>query len=89
MAIAFKKLNKILLAPTDKLTIGKFSGCRVCDIAPDQYEYLMWMQKNNIVQLSKESLALVQKYAAAVAQARYQAEEVDPYLNQDFDDVPF
>lgn len=81
MAKAFAQLKNPALAPTDQLQVGKFKGCRVCDIAPDQYEYLIWMEQNKIITLTKESIALVQKYAGFAEEVRHYEEEVAPYLH--------
>lgn len=87
MAISFKKLKSPLLAPTDLLSIGKFKGCRICDIADTEYEYLIWLDRQKLVQYSKEAIALIHKHANFELEKQYYEEEVAPYLEED--DIPF
>jgi hypothetical protein len=54
MAINFSKLKDPKLLMTDKLTFGKLSGCRVCDVIQDHYEYLIWCEKQGFVKFSQE-----------------------------------
>ncbi len=85
------------MAPTDQLPLGKFKDCRICDVAPDHYDYLIWLEKEKFVHFSKETIALVQKYAGFAEEARHYEEEVVPYMVESqyasrrdfFDDVPF
>lgn len=88
MAKAFAQLKISKLAPTDKLTFGKYAGCRVCDVW-DDYEYFLWLDKSNpclFSQKCKDNFKAAEKMFLA---ERHYREEVDPYINQSFDDVPF
>lgn len=59
MAISFNKLKDPKLGLTDKLTFGKLSGCRVCDVVQDHYEYLIWIEKNGYVKYQREVEVLI------------------------------
>ena len=86
MAIAFGRLNKNQLAPTDKLQIGKFRGCRICDIWDEDFEYLVWLHKQGLVQYSPETtLGLLNRAGFSAAEEHYK-NEIAPYLDED---VPF
>ena len=100
MAIGFNKLKSPLLDMQDKIMVGKLQGCRVCDVIPDYYEYLIWAEKSGLFKFTKIVTETIQEHAGYKAQQRYQAEEVDPYTSdydtkatQEFDitdsDVPF
>jgi hypothetical protein len=43
MAIAFSTIKDPRINLTDKLTFGKYTNCRVCDILEDNYEYVLWL----------------------------------------------
>lgn len=87
MAIGFNKLKSSLLAPTDVLAFGKFSGCRVCDIVEDNYEYLIWAEKAGLVKYSRDTIAMVLKVANFELEKQHYEEEIKPYLDS-FEDVP-
>ena len=98
MAIKFTKLRDPRLGLTDKLTFGKLAGCRICDVAQDHYEYLIWAEKSGFVKYQPEVVELIQEQASFAAWETHQAEEVDPYKDDfnlpkplvfDEDDVPF
>lgn len=63
MAISFSKLKDPKLQLTDKLTFGKFKDCRICDIIPDHYEYLIWAESNGYVKLQQEVKDLIAETA--------------------------
>lgn len=84
MAKAFTQLKNPQLAPTDKLQLGKFKGCRVCDIADTEYDYLIWLERNGYVHYSKETIALIHKHARFQEAERHRREEVNPYISQDY-----
>lgn len=88
MAKAFTQLKNQQLAPTDKLTFGKYKGCRVCDCW-DDYEYFLWLVKQHPGLFDSKCVANFTSAKTLHDAARHQREEVDPYINQDFDDVPF
>jgi hypothetical protein len=80
MAISFNKLRDPKLGLTDLITFGKLKNCRVCDVAQDHYEYLIWAEKNGFVKFRQESIALIQEQASFAAWTINQSEEVAPYL---------
>jgi uncharacterized protein (DUF3820 family) len=85
MAITFNKLKSPLLAPTDQISIGKFKGCRVCDVIEDNYEYLIWAEKQGFLKYSSETVEIIQEVAHFAKQKQHYTEEVEPYL----EDSPF
>ena len=85
MAKAFTQLKNSKLAPTDKLTFGKYKGCRVCDCW-DDWAYFIWLDKQHPGMFSKECTTQFNIAWQRAETERYQLEEVDPYF---FDDVPF
>lgn len=88
MAKPFQQLKISKLAPTSKLDFGKYKGCRVCDCW-DDYEYFIWLHTQNPHRFDKECVDNFYSARAMHEAARHQREEVAPYLDQDFDDVPF
>ena len=54
MAKSFSTLKDPKLQLTDKLTFGKLKDCRICDVIPDHYEYIIWAEKQGFVKYSKE-----------------------------------
>lgn len=44
MSITFARIKDPRIGLTDKLTFGKYTGCRVCDILEDDYEYVLWLE---------------------------------------------
>ena len=102
MAIGFSKLKSPLLDLTDKITVGKLSGCRVCDVIQDHYEYLIWAEKSGLFKFAKIVTETIQEHAGYKAQQRFIEEEIKPWLEDDLvkreremirsildDDVPF
>lgn len=97
MAIGFKNLRSPLLGLTDTITFGKLAGCRVCDVAQDHYEYLIWAEKAGYVKFQAEAINLIQEQASFAAWQVHEAEEVKPWFEEtdlkpvvfDDDDVPF
>lgn len=85
MAITFKQLKSPLLAPTDQISIGKFKGCRVCDVIEDNYEYLMWAEKQGLMKFSAETVEIIQEVAHFAKQKTHYTEEVEPYLDESND----
>jgi hypothetical protein len=87
MGLSFKNLKSASLAPTDKITKGKYLDCRVCDVV-DDFHYLLWAHSNGVFLLSKESMQLVQakkdKYEAEI----HYEQEIKPYEDL-YDDVPY
>lgn len=83
MAKAFTALKDPRVGLLDKLTFGKFKDCRVCDIL-DQYDYLIWAERQGFVKYSKEAIAAIQEAANFAAWETYQTEEITPW----YEDVP-
>ena len=54
MAKTFGNLKSNKLDMLDKLTMGKFAGCRICDIIADDFEYLIWLNKQGFVNFTTE-----------------------------------
>lgn len=79
--------------------MGKLSGCRVCDVIQDHYEYLIWAEKAGVLKFSKIVVETIQEHAHFKAQEQHYREEIAPYTKEydestrqelDFsDDVPF
>jgi len=86
MAISFKSIKSTNLGMLDKITTGKLQGCRVCDVIPDHYEYLIWAEKSGLLKFNTETIKFIQQQAGYVEKQRYYDEEVKPWLDED---VPF
>jgi len=96
MAVSFKKLKDPRLGLTDKITFGKLAGCRVCDVAQDHYEYLIWAEKSGFVKFQPEAVELIQEQASFARWQIHQDEEVKPWFEENEpppiildNDVPF
>ena len=85
MAITFKQLKSPLLAPTDQIPIGKFKGCRVCDVIEDNYEYLIWAEKQGLMKFSAETVEIIQEVAHFAKEKQHYTEEIEPYLDENPD----
>ena len=83
MAISFNKLKNPKLGITDTITFGKLNGCRVCDVAQDHYEYLIWAEKNGYVKFQQEAIELIQEQASFAKWHIHYNEEVAPYMDGD------
>ena len=102
MAISFTKIKNPKLGLTDKLTFGKLAGCRICDVAQDHYEYLIWAEKQGFIKFQAEVVELIQEQASFAAWKIHEEQEVKPWFEDDLlkreremirsildDDVPF
>ena len=102
MAISFKNIKDPKLGITDTITFGKLKGCRICDVAQDHYEYLIWAEKSGYVKYQAEVVALIQEQASFAAWKIHEAQEVKPWFEDNLlkreremirsiqdDDVPF
>jgi uncharacterized protein (DUF3820 family) len=97
MAISFKNIKDPKLGLTDTITFGKLAGCRVCDVAQDHYEYLIWAERSGFVKYQAEVITLIQEQASFAAWQTHQEQEVKPWFEEtdlkpvvfDDDDVPF
>lgn len=65
---------------TDKITVGKLQGCRVCDVIQDHYEYLIWADKSGLMKFTKIVVETIQEHAGYKDQQRHYEEEVAPYI---------
>jgi hypothetical protein len=95
MAKPFTKIKDPKLGLKDIIPIGKFKGCRVCDIIKDDWEYLKWMHTNTSVKFQTDVLEeITAAWDTWSADTHYQ-EEIAPYMydaNQwglTDEDVPF
>jgi len=86
MAISFKSIKSTNLGMLDKITTGKLQGCRVCDVIPDHYEYLIWAEKSGLLKFNTETTKFIQQQAGYVEKQRHYDEEVKPWLDED---IPF
>ena len=102
MALQFNKLKNPKLGLTDTITFGKLKGCRICDVAQDHYEYLIWAEKSGYVKFQPEAIELIQEQASFAKWQIHIEEEIKPWLEDDLikreremirsildDDVPF
>ena len=102
MAISFKKLKDPKLGLTDLITFGKLKGCRICDVAQDHYEYLIWAEKSGFIKFQPDVVTLIQEQASFAAWQINEIEEVNPWFEDDLvkreremirsildDDIPF
>lgn len=80
MAIGFKNLKSPLLGMQDKITVGKLSGCRVCDVIEDHYEYLIWADKQGLLKFQGIVTETIKEHAGFKNQQRHYTEEIEPYV---------
>ena len=73
---------------TDKIVSGKLAGCRVCDVIPDHYEYLMWADKAGLLKFQAIVIESIQEHAGFKDQQRHYTEEVKPWLEPEDDVLP-
>ena len=83
MSISFKNLKSPVLGLQDKITVGKLQGCRVCDVIPDYYEYLIWAEKAGLLKFNRITIETIQEHAGYKNQQRFIEEEIKPWLEQD------
>ena len=83
MAIAFKNVKSTVLGLQDTIRVGKLSGCRVCDVIPDHYEYLIWADKQGILKFTGIVIETIKEHAGFAAQRRHYEEEIAPYMTQE------
>jgi len=86
MAKSFGSIKSTKLGMMDKLTIGKFANCRVCDIIADDFEYLIWLNKQGFVNFTAPVMSdLLSRAGFKEAEEHYQ-NEIAPWKDTD---VPF
>jgi hypothetical protein len=86
MAIEFKSLRSPLLGLLDTITVGKLTGCRVCDVIQDHHEYLIWADKQGLLKFQGLVVEIIAEQAGFSAQQQHYREEIEPWLE---DDIPF
>ena len=82
MAIGFNKLKSPLLGLTDTIQVGKLSGCRVCDVIADHYEYLIWADKQGLLKFQGLVVETIAEQAGFKAQQQHYREEIAPYVSE-------
>jgi uncharacterized protein (DUF3820 family) len=85
---SFKSLNKGLCLE-DKLSFGKYSDCRIRELIEHDPEYLQWMMKNKLLAFTSEVRNKLAAHLKALDDERHYTEEIKPYEDQSFDDVPY
>jgi uncharacterized protein (DUF3820 family) len=86
MAKTFGSLKSNKLDMMDKLTVGKFAGCRICDIIADDFEYLIWLNKNGFVNFTAPVMSDLLSRAGFKEAEEYYQNEIAPWKDED---VPF
>ncbi len=91
MAKAFKDIKSTLLGYTDKLPFGKFKDCRICDILAEEYEYLIFLEKDGYLKYNRDLTERIKQKAGFELEKVHYVQEILPYLLEDWDqnDVPF
>ena len=94
MAKSFKSLKDPKLHLTDKLPFGKYKDCRIIDIMPDSWEYLMWLSKNTGVQFGQDVFDEITRHFRGYEDNRHEEEEIKPWMQENYDnwsldDIPF
>lgn len=79
MAKAFNKLKDPKLHLDDKLTFGKFAGCRIRDLFPDSWEYLKWLSQNTNIAFGQDVLDTITEFWKQDDEKRHYEEEVKPW----------
>lgn len=90
MAKLFSNL-KTKLGLLDFISIGKYKGCRVDDIIEQDYEYLIYMDKEKILQFTPEVIdKLKNLFSATSIEVDYDEEAalLDTYGNE-YEDIHF
>lgn len=95
MAKSFSNLKDPKLGFHDQLPFGKFVGCRVHDIMPEDYEYILWLHEKQPNLFTREVIDEAIALRTEAAAEQHYNEEVKPYsgTSQWFsdwdDDIPF
>lgn len=85
MAKSFSKIKSTKLDLQDKIPLGKFKDCRVVDVIPDNWEYLIWANKEGLLQYTQAVIDEVHRVGSFYRAEQYYKEEIEPYLG----DVPY
>ena len=83
MAKTFGSLKSNKLDMLDKLTIGKFAGCRVCDIIADDFEYLIWLNKQGFVNFTAPVISDLLARAGFKEAEEFYQNEIAPWADED------
>ena len=86
MAKSFGSLKSHKLDMLDKLTVGKFAGCRICDIIADDFDYLIWLNKQGMANFTTPVMNDLLARAGFREAEEYYKNEVEPWKDED---VPF
>jgi len=90
VAKPFNNLKSTKIGYTDKLTFGKFIGCRVCDIIEDQYEYLIFIEKGGFIKYDNFVTEKIKQVAGFELEKVHYEQEIRPWVSEDWDDdIPF
>lgn len=91
MPISFKNLKSTKLGPNDKLTFGKFNGCRICDVWDDHFEYLIWADKSGYAKYTAEVISHLHERGEFAKIEEYFDNEVRPWIDDldQLDELPF
>lgn len=89
MAKSFNSLKSNELGELDKLTFGKFKDCRIIDLIPENYEYLIFLEKSGIVKYNKGLIEKIKQKAIKEGWERHNREEVDPYKDDYNESDPY
>jgi hypothetical protein len=86
MAKTFGSLKSNKLDMLDKLTMGKFADCRICDIIEDNFEYLIWLNKQGFVNFTAPVMSDLLSRAGFKEAEEHYKNEIQPWEDED---VPF
>jgi hypothetical protein len=86
MAKTFGNLKSTKLDMLDRLTMGRFANCRICDIIEEDFEYLIWLNKNGYVNFTAPVMSDLLARAGFKEAEEYYHNEIAPWKD---DDVPF
>jgi hypothetical protein len=86
MAKTFGSLKSNKLDMLDKLTMGKFADCRICDIIEDNFEYLIWLNKQGFANFTAPVMSDLLSRAGFREAEEYYQNEIAPWKDED---VPF
>lgn len=91
MSKPFNQIKSTLLGMEDKLTFGKFKDCRICDIIEDNYEYLIFLEKEGYAKYNVYLTEKIKQIAGFELEKVHYQQEIIPYLMDDSwdDDIPF
>lgn len=96
MAISFKNIKSTVLDMTDVIHVGKLQGCRVCDVIPEHYEYLIWADKQGLLKFTRIVTETIKEHFSNKNWETHQEQEVTPWVDPNpwfagvlDEDVPF